>query len=138
MSAKTDYSKLGRVGLGIRRVSVTPENGNEVQPVLIALGVENRRASVARSVGSFPKRSVGSFPKCSDAARRRVLGTGALVLLSHKHDIKQFRQTCREVGLTVSDRYAASEDLHAEKASGHLPANMSYGELLAWLRQWRR
>jgi hypothetical protein len=130
MSAKTDYSKLRRVGLGIRRVSVTPENGNEVQPVLIALGVENRRASVARSVGSFPK--------CSDAARRRVLGTGALVLLSHKHDIKQFRQTCLEVGLTVSDRYAASEDLHAEKASGHLPANMSYGELLAWLRQWRR
>ena len=57
--------------------------------------------------------------------------------MSHKHDVKQFRQACREAGLTIGERYEASDALHAEKASGDIQADMSYGELLDWLRQWR-
>jgi hypothetical protein len=57
--------------------------------------------------------------------------------VSHKRDIKQFRQACREVGLTALERYEASEALHSEKESGYLQADMSYGELVAWLRQWK-
>jgi hypothetical protein len=57
--------------------------------------------------------------------------------MSHKHDVKQFRQACREAGLTVSERYEASDALHAEKAAGDVQADMSYRELLNWLRQWK-
>ncbi len=57
--------------------------------------------------------------------------------MSHKRDIKQFRQACNEVHLTVSERYQASEALHAEKASGDVRGDMSYPELLAWLQQWK-
>lgn len=37
--------------------------------------------------------------------------------MPRKHDIKQFRQACRELGLSADERYAASEALHAEKQS---------------------
>jgi hypothetical protein len=57
--------------------------------------------------------------------------------MGHKRDIKQFRQACKEAGLTVQERREASEALHAEKQAGSVQADMSYGELLAWLRQWR-
>jgi hypothetical protein len=57
--------------------------------------------------------------------------------MSHKHDVKQFRQACREAGLTVSERYEASDALHAEKASGDVQVDMTYRELLNWLQQWR-
>ena len=57
--------------------------------------------------------------------------------MSHKQDVKQFRQACREAGLTVSERYEASDALHAEKASGDVQMDMSYGELLNWLQQWK-
>ena len=57
--------------------------------------------------------------------------------MSHKHDVKQFRQACREAGLPVSERYEASDALHAEKASGDVQADMSYRELLNWLQQWK-
>jgi hypothetical protein len=57
--------------------------------------------------------------------------------LGRKQDIEQFRQACREVGLTGDERYRASEDLHSEKeALGH-SQHMSYQELVAWLRQWK-
>jgi hypothetical protein len=55
--------------------------------------------------------------------------------MTRKNDIKQFRQACQEVGLSTEERYAASEALHAEKASGDVQVDMSYGELLVWLRQ---
>jgi len=32
-----------------------------------------------------------------------------------KRDIAQFRQACKEAGLTRQERYAASKELHAEK-----------------------
>jgi len=57
--------------------------------------------------------------------------------VSRKRDIKQFRQACKEAGLTVQERYEASEGLHAEKGSGTVQRDMSYRELLAWLRQWK-
>jgi hypothetical protein len=57
--------------------------------------------------------------------------------VSRKRDIKQFRQACKEVGLTAEERYKASEALHAEKQASAKGRHMSYGELLAWLQQWR-
>ena len=54
-----------------------------------------------------------------------------------KRDIKQFRQACEEAGLTIGQRREASDALHAEKRSGSVQRDMSYGELLDWLRQWR-
>ncbi len=58
--------------------------------------------------------------------------------MTRKRDIKQFRQACKEAGLTIQERYAASEALHTEKESSGVQAHMSYGELLAWLRQWKQ
>ena len=58
--------------------------------------------------------------------------------MSRKRDIKQFRQACKEAGLTAQERYAASEALHAEKGSSGAKEHMSYGALQAWLRQWKR
>lgn len=58
--------------------------------------------------------------------------------MTRKRDIKQFRQACKEAGLTVQERYAASEAFHAEKESSGVQAHMSYGELLDWLRQWKQ
>lgn len=57
--------------------------------------------------------------------------------VSRKRDIKQFRQACKELRLSARERYVASEALHADKARGGVREHMSYGELLAWLRQWR-
>jgi hypothetical protein len=57
--------------------------------------------------------------------------------VTRKRDIKQFRQACKEAGLTVRERYEASEALHAEKETVGGQEDMSYGELLAWLRQWK-
>jgi hypothetical protein len=57
--------------------------------------------------------------------------------MTRKRDIKQFRQACREVGLSAIERYDASQALHAEKESGGAREHMSYGELLVWLREWR-
>jgi hypothetical protein len=57
--------------------------------------------------------------------------------MTRKRDIKQFRQAAREVGLTAAERFEASDALHAEKESAGGREHMSYGELLAWLREWR-
>lgn len=58
--------------------------------------------------------------------------------MTRKRDIKQFRQACREVGLTARERYKASEALHAEKQATGKKEHMSYEDLLAWLREWKR
>ncbi len=57
--------------------------------------------------------------------------------MTRKRDIKQFRQACREAGLSAIERYEASQALHTEKESGSTREHMSYGELLAWLREWK-
>ncbi len=57
--------------------------------------------------------------------------------MTQKSDIKQFRQACKEAGLSAIERYEASQDLHAEKESSGVREHMSYGELLAWLQEWR-
>ena len=41
--------------------------------------------------------------------------TRLAAIVSNKRDIKQFRQACKEAGLTVRERYEASQALHAEK-----------------------
>ena len=73
--------------------------------------------------------------------RHWVGGSGAalsrLAALWPAIDIKQFRQACKELRLTAVERYEASEALHADKGSGGDREHMTYGELLAWLRQWR-
>jgi hypothetical protein len=56
--------------------------------------------------------------------------------MSHNHDIKQFRQACKEAGLTAAEPYEASDALHAQKEAGE-SEDMSYGELLQWLAQWK-
>lgn len=58
--------------------------------------------------------------------------------MAHKRDIKQFRQACKEAGLTPRERYEASEALHAEKDEAGVQGHMSYGELRVWLRQWKQ
>lgn len=58
--------------------------------------------------------------------------------MARKRDIKQFRQACIEVGLTPRERYEASEELHAAKQGMGMEEHMTYGDLLAWLRQWRQ
>ena len=57
--------------------------------------------------------------------------------MSKKRDIKQFRQACKELGLTPQERYEASQALHADKAAGGGKEHLDYGDLLAWLRQWK-
>ncbi len=46
--------------------------------------------------------------------------------MTRKRDIKQFRQACKEAGLTPSERYDASQALHAEKESGGGQEDRSY------------
>jgi hypothetical protein len=58
--------------------------------------------------------------------------------VARKRDVKQFRQACREVGLTARERYEASETLHAEKQGSGKKEHMSYEQLLAWLREWKQ
>jgi hypothetical protein len=71
--------------------------------------------------------------------RRKAMASHRLVArLTRKRDVKQFRQACREMGLTVAERHAASEALHAEKEISGKAEHLSYGDLLAWLRQWRQ
>ena len=58
--------------------------------------------------------------------------------MTRKRDIKQFRQACKELGLTPNERYAASKALHSEKDSSGNQDHLGYGDLLAWLRQWKQ
>jgi hypothetical protein len=57
--------------------------------------------------------------------------------LANKADIKQFRQACAELGMSAQERRKASLDLHADKRMAGTHGHMAYGDLLAWLRQWR-
>jgi hypothetical protein len=57
--------------------------------------------------------------------------------VSPERDVKQFRQACREVGLDRDARYEAAKDFHAEKRASGDREHTSYGELLAWLREWK-
>lgn len=58
--------------------------------------------------------------------------------MSKKRDITQFRQACKELGLTPRERYEASQALHGDKAAGGgSKEHLDYGDLLAWLRQWK-
>lgn len=54
--------------------------------------------------------------------------------MARKREIKQFRQACKDLGLSAEERYLASEALHAEKETTGEREHMSYQELMAWLR----
>jgi hypothetical protein len=56
--------------------------------------------------------------------------------MARKRDLKQWREACREAGLTEAERFEASKDLHQEKVSGAL-ADFTYPDLLEWLREWK-
>lgn len=58
--------------------------------------------------------------------------------MARKQDLKQFRQACRELGLSSRERFDASDALHAEKQASGAKEHMSYPDLVAWLREWRR
>jgi hypothetical protein len=51
--------------------------------------------------------------------------------------VKQFRDACNEAELTPQQRYEASEALHDYKATTGSREHMNYGELLAWVREWK-
>lgn len=57
--------------------------------------------------------------------------------MAPERDLKQFRQACREVGLSARERYAASEALHAEKRSAGAREHIGYEDLAVWLREWK-
>jgi hypothetical protein len=57
--------------------------------------------------------------------------------LARKGDIKEFKQACAELRLTARERREASIELHAEKRASGMRDHLSYGDLLAWLRQWK-
>lgn len=58
--------------------------------------------------------------------------------MARKRDTKQFRQACKDLAFTDEERYMARDALHAEKQAGGPRGHMSYGDLLAWLRQWKQ
>src|SRR5215207_7679771 len=57
--------------------------------------------------------------------------------MARKRDIKEFDQACREVGLTDDEQYKAGEDFHAEKEASGSKEHRLFGELVAWLREWK-
>ena len=40
--------------------------------------------------------------------------------------------------MSARERYEASEALHAEKQSSGMRKDLSFEELVAWLREWKR
>jgi hypothetical protein len=58
--------------------------------------------------------------------------------VGHKRDIKQFKQACREARVVRDQRHRASDDFHAAKRRGELPEHIRYGDMVSWLREWRR
>ena len=67
------------------------------------------------------------------------MSSGVLLVAFTQHlpDACRVPQACQELGLTASERYEASDALHGEKVSGDVQADMTYGELVVWLRQWK-
>jgi len=69
--------------------------------------------------GSIP---VGAFRSEGANLLRSLLNEW---LVTRKRDIKQFRQACKEVGLSARERFEASKASHVEKRSGGLRRHAS-------------
>jgi len=54
-----------------------------------------------------------------------------------RRDVNQWRQACKEVGLTKPERKQATKDFHMEKEEFGERRHMPYGNLIIWLREWR-
>ncbi len=100
---------------------------------MLSLADVNVDAGDHREGGGEPPLKVGLAPGL--LSPHRELSSPPSV--TRKHDIKQFRQACNEAGLTIYERYEASQALHAYKESSGAREDMSYRELLIWLREWR-
>lgn len=61
-----------------------------------------------------------------------------LALMAPNPSVKQFREACAQVGLTTAEYYEASDEFHAYKATaGEGDEDMEFGDLVAWLREWK-
>lgn len=68
----------------------------------------------------------------------QIAATHRLVLMAPNTSVKQFRQACAQVGLTTKEYYEASDEFHAYKATaGEGDEDMDFGDLVAWLREWK-
>jgi hypothetical protein len=52
-------------------------------------------------------------------------------------DVKQWKEACREVGITGPERKRATKDFHAEKRAFGERHHMQYRNLIIWLRDWK-
>jgi hypothetical protein len=52
-------------------------------------------------------------------------------------DVKQWKQACREVGLTKPERKQATKDFHKEKEAFGERRHLPYGNLIIWLQEWK-
>lgn len=100
-----------------------------------------RFASSISQTSRRPSTAPSATKRVCGCRRREELGRPVVSLdsrrfVAHKRDIKQFRQACREVGLSARERRGASRALHAEKQSSGTREHISYQELVAWLREW--
>jgi hypothetical protein len=77
---------------------------------------------------------------CGTARLMKIAAAGAhrLVLMAPNPSVKQFRQACAQVGLSTKEYYEASDEFHAYKATaGEGDEDMDFGDLVAWLREWK-
>jgi hypothetical protein len=58
-------------------------------------------------------------------------------IVARRRNIKEFDQACRAVGITEEEQYKASEDFHAYKEALGNKEHLDYGDLVAWLREWK-
>jgi hypothetical protein len=57
--------------------------------------------------------------------------------MAPKRDVKQWKQACREIGLTPDEQRQAKRDFHADKRASGDRDHRSYGNLIIWLQDWR-
>jgi hypothetical protein len=57
--------------------------------------------------------------------------------MTPKHDVKQWKDACDEIGLDEGEREIATREFHAEKRASGEKAHWPYRKLINWLREWR-
>jgi hypothetical protein len=57
--------------------------------------------------------------------------------MTPKHDVKQWKDACDEIGLDEGEREIATREFHAEKRASGEKAHWPYRKLTNWLREWR-
>lgn len=85
--------------------------------------------ALCRVIGVAALRSVRSEFDVSGYAPGYAAAALTLGTVARKRDVKQFRQACRKVGLIDSERRAASDNFHAEKATEGRQEDLMYGRV---------